>query len=152
MPPPMPISGRFIPCLRGFALWLGHSCSHLCMHLALASAWLPVLFLHGTLPVFPPCCLVLGPLPCRLCSMQCFALWLLCWCRPAVFMFGCWFLRGSLDPVLRSSCRQPLRRAICALWRTMECRCPTSCPTLGTGFYWRSGAEGCPTCFVGMGG
>ena len=96
------------------------------MSLARASAWLLVLFLPGTLPVFPPSCLALGPLPSHLFGMWFFARWHLCWCRPAVFMCGCWFLRGFPGLVLRSSCRRPLGRAVCALRRTMARRSPAS--------------------------
>ena len=137
----VPVSVRFIPCLRGFALWSGRSCGPRFMLLAQASAWLLVLFLPGTLPVFPPSCLALGPLPSRLCGMRCFALWRLCWCRPAVFMFGCWSLRGSPGRVLRSSYRRPLGRAVFALRRTMARRSPAGFPARGTGFCWSSGAD-----------
>lgn len=119
--------------------------------MALTSAWLPISFLRGTLPALPPCCPALGPLPFCLCSMRSSAHWHLCWCKPAVFMFGCWFLRGSLGLVLRSSCRWPLGCIICALWCTMERRCPAGCPTVETGFFWSSSTEGYPTRFAGVG-
>ena len=141
MLPRVPASVRFIPSLRGFARWFGRNCGPRFMRLALASAWLPVLFLPGTLPVLLPFCLALGPLPSRRCGMRCFARWRLCWCRPAVFMCGCWCRRGSPGLVLHSSCRRPLGRAVFALRRTMARRSPAGFPTRGTGCCWSSGAD-----------
>ena len=118
--------------------------------MALSSAWLPISSLHGTLPALPPCCLALGPLPFCLFGMWCSAHWHLCWFRLEVFMFGCWFLHGSLGLVLRSSCRWPLGCPVCTLQHTMGRRCPASFPTCGTGYCWSSGADVYSACFAGV--